>query len=126
MRYFKLAKFSLSVYLRRIGENEKTFNIVKDITEKVFSSNGGGFPDDEDNGTVSCWYIHAKDLKEINIILHATDWDFPFGCFYLKAYNTRSRKLACKGLELSRVSIFCKKDYIFRPPSFTVSPSKPR
>ena len=32
----------------------------------------------------------------------------------LKVYNTRSWKLACKGLELRRVSIFCKKDYIHR------------
>ena len=36
----------------------------------------------------------------------------------LKAYNTRSWKLACKGLELRRVSIFCKKDYILRLPAF--------
>ena len=42
-----------------LGESEKTYNIVKEITEKVFSSNDGGFPGDEDNGTAACWYMFA-------------------------------------------------------------------
>ena len=43
----------------------------------------------------------------------------------LKAYNTRNRKLACKGLEFRRVAIFCKKIIYFAKERYCLKFSTP-
>ncbi|MBR2337135.1 MAG: GH92 family glycosyl hydrolase [Clostridia bacterium] len=43
----------------QFNEGEKTYNVVKKITDKVFSDSDGGLAGDEDNGTMACWYMFA-------------------------------------------------------------------
>lgn len=42
-----------------LGNKEKTEYWVKKISEELFSYKEDGFPGDEDNGTMSAWYIFA-------------------------------------------------------------------
>ena len=42
-----------------LGEQEKTDAIVKRLAEEAFSSGDDGYPGDEDNGSMSAWYIFA-------------------------------------------------------------------
>lgn len=42
-----------------IGKREKTIAHVKNLAENAFSFKNDGFPGDEDNGTMACWYIFA-------------------------------------------------------------------
>ena len=41
------------------GEQEKSKAIVKSMVDTVFSHFDDGFPGDEDNGTMACWYVFA-------------------------------------------------------------------
>ena len=41
------------------GEKEKSFSIIKKMVDTVFSYKDGGFPGDEDNGTMASWYVFA-------------------------------------------------------------------
>ena len=51
--------FHIPFMYAEFGEREKSFKIVSEIREKVFSCEDGGFPGDEDNGTTACWYLFA-------------------------------------------------------------------
>ena len=51
--------FHIPFLYAELGEREKTYSIVKDMVENVFSYEDGGFPGDEDNGTMACWYMFA-------------------------------------------------------------------
>ena len=42
-----------------LGEKEKTEYWIEKIVDKLFSYKETGFPGDEDNGTMACWYIFA-------------------------------------------------------------------
>lgn len=42
-----------------IGKREKTTTVVKNLINNAFNSGVTGFPGDEDNGTMACWYIFA-------------------------------------------------------------------
>ena len=42
-----------------LSKNAKSAAIVREIVEKLFNSGDGGYPGDEDNGTMACWYIFA-------------------------------------------------------------------
>ncbi len=51
--------FHLPYLYAAAGEKDKSSDILKKICESVFSSGDRGFPGDEDNGTMACWYIFA-------------------------------------------------------------------
>ena len=59
MRNFKSAELPLPFIYALFNEGEKTYNVVKKITDKVFSDSDGGLAGDEDNGTMACWYMFA-------------------------------------------------------------------
>ena len=42
-----------------IGKREKTTAAVKNLINNAFGSGIDGFPGDEDNGTMACWYIFS-------------------------------------------------------------------
>jgi len=42
-----------------IGKREKTTLAVKNLVNNAFCSGVDGFPGDEDNGTMACWYVFA-------------------------------------------------------------------
>ena len=42
-----------------MGEQAKTYAIVKKMTDELFSYEDGGYPGDEDNGTMAAWYVFA-------------------------------------------------------------------
>lgn len=41
------------------GDKEKSAGIVGEMVDSVFSSSDKGYPGDEDNGTMACWYIFS-------------------------------------------------------------------
>ena len=49
--------FSIPYIYAYLGFKEKTEGIVKDICNKYFNSGIEGYPGDEDNGSMSAWYI---------------------------------------------------------------------
>ena len=51
--------FHIPFLYAELGEKEKSFAIVKRATEELFSPEDNGYPGDEDNGTMACWYIFA-------------------------------------------------------------------
>ena len=51
--------FHIPFMYAEFGEPEKSQKIVKEMVEKLFSYKDGGFPGDEDNGTMACWYLFA-------------------------------------------------------------------
>ncbi len=51
--------FHIPFLYAEFRQKEKSREIVKKITEDVFSYKGNGFPGDEDNGSTACWYLFA-------------------------------------------------------------------
>ena len=51
--------FHIPFIYAEFGEKEKSYSIVKRMREEVFSFDENGFPGDEDNGSMACWYIFA-------------------------------------------------------------------
>lgn len=51
--------FHIPYIYAELGMKNKSKKIVKKITDELFSSNDDGFPGDEDNGTMACWYIFS-------------------------------------------------------------------
>lgn len=51
--------FHLPFIYAYFGETEKTEHWIKRICSEAFSSGDDGFPGDEDNGTMACWYLFA-------------------------------------------------------------------
>ena len=51
--------FNIPFLYAEFGEKEKSFTIVKKIAKELFSYEDNGFPGDEDNGTMACWYMFA-------------------------------------------------------------------
>lgn len=51
--------FHIPFIYSELGNVEKTGCWVKKIVEKAFKCTPDGFPGDEDNGTMACWYIFA-------------------------------------------------------------------
>ena len=51
--------FHIPFLYAEFGQKEKSYEIVKEITQEVFSYEENGFPGDEDNGTTACWYLFA-------------------------------------------------------------------
>lgn len=51
--------FHIPFMYAEFGEKEKSYNIVKKMVDTVFSYEDAGFPGDEDNGTMACWYMFA-------------------------------------------------------------------
>ena len=51
--------FHIPFLYAEFGEKEKTSRIVKRMVDEVFSYEDNGFPGDEDNGTMACWYMFA-------------------------------------------------------------------
>ena len=41
------------------GETQKTSGIVRKMAEELFSWKADGFPGDEDNGSMSAWFVFA-------------------------------------------------------------------
>lgn len=51
--------FHIPFMYSMLGEQEKTDRIVKRLVNEAFTSSDDGYPGDEDNGTMSAWYIFA-------------------------------------------------------------------
>ena len=51
--------FHIPFLYAEFGEKEKSHQIIKRMVDELFSYEDGGFPGDEDNGTMACWYIFA-------------------------------------------------------------------
>ena len=51
--------FHIPFLYAEFGDKQKSYKIVKEMIDKVFSYKDGGFPGDEDNGTMACWYLFA-------------------------------------------------------------------
>ena len=51
--------FHIPFMYAEFGEQEKSKQVVKSMVDTVFSHENGGFPGDEDNGTMACWYLFA-------------------------------------------------------------------
>ena len=51
--------FHIPFIYAALGDNGKSAAIVKNMVENLFSSDDDGYPGDEDNGTMACWYIFA-------------------------------------------------------------------
>ncbi len=51
--------FHIPFMYAEFGEKKKSYEIVKNMVDSVFSYEDGGFPGDEDNGTMASWYIFA-------------------------------------------------------------------
>ena len=51
--------FHIPFMYAEFGDAQKSKEIVKKMVETVFSYEDGGFPGDEDNGTMASWYIFA-------------------------------------------------------------------
>ena len=51
--------FHIPFMYAEFGEKQKSHEIIKSMVEELFSYEDGGFPGDEDNGTMSSWYIFA-------------------------------------------------------------------
>lgn len=51
--------FHIPFLYAEFGQKEKSREIVKRMTQEVFSYEEKGFPGDEDNGSTACWYIFA-------------------------------------------------------------------
>ncbi len=51
--------FHIPFLYAEFGEKEKSYAIVKRMVEELFSFEDGGYPGDEDNGTMACWYMFA-------------------------------------------------------------------
>ena len=51
--------FHIPFLYAELGDKEKSSAIVKRMVDEVFTYEDAGFPGDEDNGTMACWYIFA-------------------------------------------------------------------
>ena len=51
--------FHLPFLYSEFGDQGKSAEIVKRMVNEVFSGADDGFPGDEDNGTMACWYMFA-------------------------------------------------------------------
>ena len=51
--------FHIPFLYAEFGQSEKSHEIVRRIVDELFSYENNGFPGDEDNGTMACWYIFA-------------------------------------------------------------------
>lgn len=51
--------FSIPYLYAALGKKEKTDYWVRKIVKEYFSSRDDGFPGDEDNGTMACWYLFS-------------------------------------------------------------------
>lgn len=51
--------FHIPFMYAEFGEQAKTHEIVKRMADELFSYEDGGYPGDEDNGTMASWYIFA-------------------------------------------------------------------
>ena len=51
--------FHIPFLYAEFGQKEKSREIVRRMTQEVFSYEEKGFPGDEDNGSTACWYIFA-------------------------------------------------------------------
>ena len=51
--------FHIPFLYAEFGEKERSYAIVKRMVDEVFSYEDNGYPGDEDNGTMACWYIFA-------------------------------------------------------------------
>ena len=51
--------FHLPFLYAEFGDTEKSHAIVEKIVREHFSSADDGYPGDEDNGTMACWYLFA-------------------------------------------------------------------
>ena len=51
--------FHIPFLYAEFGQQDKTHQIVKAMVDQLFSAEDGGFPGDEDNGTMAAWYIFA-------------------------------------------------------------------
>lgn len=51
--------FHIPFLYAEFGEQEKSAEIVERMVNEVFSGEDDGFPGDEDNGTMACWYMFA-------------------------------------------------------------------
>lgn len=49
--------FHIPFLYAEFGDKEKSYQIAKRMVDEVFSYEDGGFPGDEDNGTMAAWYI---------------------------------------------------------------------
>lgn len=51
--------FHLPFLYAEFGDTKKSHEIVKNIVYNYFSAEDDGYPGDEDNGTMACWYLFA-------------------------------------------------------------------
>ena len=51
--------FHIPFLYAEFGEKRKTKDVVERMVDALFSCEDGGFPGDEDNGTMAAWYIFA-------------------------------------------------------------------
>lgn len=51
--------FHIPFLYAELGEKERSYAIVKRMTDELFSPENDGYPGDEDNGTMACWYIFS-------------------------------------------------------------------
>lgn len=51
--------FHIPFLYAEFGEKQQSYEIVKRMVDELFSYEDGGFPGDEDNGTMASWYIFA-------------------------------------------------------------------
>lgn len=52
--------FHIPYVYAAIGKKEKSVSLVRALADKLFSPADDGYPGDEDNGTMACWYIFAS------------------------------------------------------------------
>jgi len=51
--------FHIPFLYAEFGEQEKSRAIVKKMVDELFSYADNGYPGDEDNGTMACWYVFS-------------------------------------------------------------------
>ena len=51
--------FHIPFLYAEFGETDKSRAVVKAMVDTLFSGEDGGYPGDEDNGTMACWYLFA-------------------------------------------------------------------
>jgi putative alpha-1,2-mannosidase len=49
--------FHIPFLYAEMGEQEKTYKVLKRMVDELFSYEDGGYPGDEDNGTMASWYV---------------------------------------------------------------------
>ena len=52
--------FHIPFIYAEMGNKEKSSRLVHKIARNLFSPEDNGYPGDEDNGTMACWYIFAS------------------------------------------------------------------